>query len=109
MSTAAAGFVAIAQDNIYGTDVVRWLDRVCARPRHLVVLRPSVGTLEARDAGRREGSGKVAYRPPYSPKANDLHVAATPSHLGLWLDTSGWSPTETVDQIVERSTEALVP
>jgi chloramphenicol 3-O-phosphotransferase len=106
---AAAGFVAIAQDNVYGTDVVRWLDRVRSRPRHLVVLRPSVSTLEARHEDRRKRSGKVAYGPTYTPTANDLDVAATPSRLGLWLDTSDWSPTETVDQIMKRSTEAVVP
>jgi chloramphenicol 3-O-phosphotransferase len=106
---AAAGFVAIAQDNIYGTDVVRWLDRVRSRPRHLVVLRPSVDALEARHEHRRESRGKVAYGPTYTPTSNDLDVSTTPSHLGLWLDTSDWSPTETVDQIVERSNEAVVP
>src|SRR5262245_38795415 len=36
----AAGFTTVAQDNIFGTDVLRWLNGVNARPRHLVVLRP---------------------------------------------------------------------
>src|ERR1051325_2375185 len=39
---AAAGFECVVQDNIYGPDVVAWLESITARPRHLVVLRPSV-------------------------------------------------------------------
>jgi hypothetical protein len=40
---------------------------------------------------------------------NDEHVAATRRDLGLWLDTSEQSPDETVDEILTRAAEALVP
>src|SRR5687767_3883723 len=39
---AAAGFTTVVQDTIYGNDVTDWLDRINARPRHLVVLHPSI-------------------------------------------------------------------
>jgi len=106
---AAAGFTTVVQDNIYGRDVEQWLDRVRARPRHLVVLRPSVAIVEARDAERRRTSGKVAYRGDFTPARNDEHLASTRHDLGLWLDTSDQSPDETVDEILRRADEALVP
>jgi len=58
-----AGFAAVAQDNIYGQDVTRWLDRITAGPRHLVVLRPSADIVARRDAERLARTGKLAYRP----------------------------------------------
>jgi len=106
---AAAGFTAVVQDNIYGQDVACWLGRITARPRHLVVLRPSVEVVEARDVERRRARGKIAYRGGFTPAINDEHVTSTRRDLGLWLDTSEQSPDQTVDEIVRRADEALVP
>jgi hypothetical protein len=106
---AAAGFTTVVQDNIYGPDVEAWLDRIAARPRHLVVLRPSAAVLEQRDEHRRQHLGKVAYRGGFTPALNDEHVAATRRDLGLWLDTSDRTPEETVEAILARVPEALVP
>jgi hypothetical protein len=106
---AAAGFTTVVQDNIYGPDVEAWLDRIAARPRHLVVLRPSVALVEQRDEERRRSHGKVAYRGGFTPAENDAHLAATRRDLGLWLDTSEQTPEETVDEILARREEAVVP
>src|SRR3954454_4601079 len=89
---AEAGFTTVVQDNIYGSDVEEWFGRIKSRPRHLVVLRPSVEVVTARDAQRRRATGKVAYRGDFTPDVNDAHVASTPHGLGLWLDTSDQSP-----------------
>jgi adenylylsulfate kinase-like enzyme len=105
---AAAGFTTVVQDNIYGVDVERWLDSITADARYLVVLRPSVDVVEARDALRRRTIGKVAYRGGFTPAINDQHVAATRQDLGLWLDTSNQSPEETVDEILARGDAARV-
>jgi adenylylsulfate kinase-like enzyme len=105
---AAAGLTTIVQDNIYGADVEAWVDRILARPVHVVVLRPSVAVVERRDAERRERTGKVAYRDGFTAAINDEHVASTPRDVGLWLDTSAQSPDATVDEILSRRTEALV-
>ena len=103
-----AGFTTVVQDNIYGQDVVRWLDAVRARPRHLVVLRPSISVVAERDAGRTRSTGKVAYGPGGDTIGSlDAQLAAT-QRLGLWLDTSTMSPEETVDAILERREEANV-
>ncbi|HEX2319418.1 MAG TPA: hypothetical protein VHJ18_10595 [Streptosporangiaceae bacterium] len=37
-------------DNIFGADVVRWLELIRSRPRRLVVLRPGKDVVAARDA-----------------------------------------------------------
>lgn len=105
---AAAGFTCVVQDCIYGPDVVDWLARITTRPRHLVVLRPSVAVVEARDADRMRTRGKVAYGNGYTPEHNDVDVARTPAHLGLWLDTSAQTPDETVAEILRRADESVV-
>ena len=106
---AAAGFTTVVQDNIYGIDVERWLDRVSPLKRHLVVLRPSVDVVAERDAERQRTIGKIAYRKGFTAAINDEHVAGTRRDLGLWLDTSAQSPGETVDEILRRAGEAWVP
>lgn len=105
---AGAGLTAIAQDNIYGADVVAWLEHVRARPLHLVVLRPSIEALEQRHEERRERRGKTAYRSGYTAALNDRDLARTPRELGLWLDTSSLSPDATVDEILARAGETVV-
>lgn len=103
-----AGFTAVVQDNIYGRDVTTWLDRVLTRPRHLVVLRPSIAVVEQRDDARRERMGKVAYRPgQYTIEGLDSQLGATP-RVGLWLDTTSQEPTETVSEILLRRAEAAI-
>jgi predicted kinase len=104
---ARAGFTTVVQDNIYGDDVVAWLERITG-PTHLVVLRPRVEVVEQRDAERQRTLGKVAYRGGFTPAINDQHVASTPRSLGLWLDTSDQTPDQTVDEIVRRAPEARV-
>jgi hypothetical protein len=103
-----AGFTTVVQDNIFGEDVRTWLQAVPARPRHLVVLRPSVAVVLARDHARQRDVGKVAYRPG-EPDAHQLDtlLASTP-RIGLWLDTSTQTPIETVQTILERQTETAV-
>jgi len=105
---AEAGFTAVAQDNIYGHDVVRWLERVDWSPRYLVVLRPTIETLERREAARSQATGKVAYTDAFTPAINDAHVNECDPSVGLWLDTTAQSPEATVAQILDRASEALV-
>jgi hypothetical protein len=103
-----AGFTCVVQDNLYGADVSRWLDRLRSRPRHLVVLRPNRETVAARDAARLRVTGKVAYRPgQFTIAGLDAALDATP-RLGLWLDTSLQTPAETVAEILRRRDEAVV-
>ena len=73
-----------------------------------MVLRPSVAVVADRDERRRVETGKVAYRGGYTPADNDAHLALTPTHLGLWLDSSAQTADETVEEIVARADEALI-
>lgn len=103
-----AGFTTVVQDNIFGPDVVGWLDRVRARPRHLVVLHPSTATVAARDVARHKATGKVAYRAgEFTIEGLDNILVQTP-RIGLWLDTSLQTPQETVREICARSSESVV-
>jgi hypothetical protein len=104
----AAGFSTIVQDNIFGDDAIRWLESVAARPRHLVVLRPSLAVVHAREQARHEATGKIAYRPgEFSVEDLDEFLAQTP-RIGLWLDTSAQTPDETVDEIMRSPSAAVV-
>jgi AAA domain len=103
-----AGFCTVVQDNIYGADVSHWLESVAARPRHLVVLRPSMAVVRQREQQRKDAVGKVAYRPGwFSPEDLDGSLAETP-RIGLWLDTSALTAGQTVRQILNRRAEAVV-
>lgn len=104
----AEGFTTVVQDNIFGKDVPQWLEMATGRPRHLVVLRPSIDEVKNRDRKRSTEMGKVAYRPDrFTPEHLDALVDSTP-RIGLWLDTSEQTPTETVDEILRREAEAVV-
>lgn len=81
---------------------------VKARPLHLVVLRPSVEVVAARDDARRIATGKVAYSGGYTPAQNDVDLATTPRDLGLWLDTSTQTPDETVAELLQSKLEARI-
>lgn len=103
-----AGFCTVVQDNIFGTDVRHWLESVAARPRHLVVLRPSLAVVRQREQQRKDAIGKVAYRPGwFSPEDLDGFLAETP-RIGLWLDTSALTAGQTVREILSRRAEAVV-
>ncbi len=104
----AAGFCTVVQDNIFGSDVVRWLRAVAARPRHLVVLRPSAEVVRRRERDRHEATGKVAYRAGgFTVEDLDRYLAETP-RIGLWLDTSALTAAETVKEILSCRNEAVV-
>jgi hypothetical protein len=105
---AAAGFTAVVQDNIYGNDVPRWLSRAGEHEKHLVVLRPDISVVAARDDARRRATGKVAYHDGFTPAMNDELVASVPRELGLWIDTSRQEPEHSLAEMIARSSEAHV-
>jgi hypothetical protein len=88
----AAGFTTVVQDNIFGDDVTRWLERITARPRRLVVLRPDPAVVARRDAGRMSQTGKVAYRPGGFTIAGLQQALDETPRVGCWLDSSSQTP-----------------
>ncbi len=103
-----AGFTTVVQDNLYGDAVRAWFGQVTGRPRYLVVLRPTVAVVRKREEARRASIGKIAYRQgAVSIQELDELLEGTPK-IGLWLDTSAQTPSETVREILERRPKAIV-
>lgn len=109
-SFMSAGFVAVHADNIYGTDVSDYLAAV-EGPRSLIVLRPSPAAVAQRERSR----GTSAYAGWLTDERSlidaisqfDEWLSSSPA-VGLWVDSSGLTPEQTVDQIVERWDETAV-
>lgn len=99
---AAAGFTAIVQDVILGPGVVpRYLDQLVTRPRHLVVLAPSVAAVTVRERDRpKTGYGA------WTVEELDRGLRSDTPPIGLWIDTSDQTPDQTVDEILARLPEA---
>jgi chloramphenicol 3-O-phosphotransferase len=101
---AEAGFTVVAQDVILGGHLGAVVELIRTRPLLVVVLAPSPAAVAAREAGR----GGDAYRR-WSVEGLDRVLREETPRLGLWLDTSGQTPAETVAEILTRAwTEARV-
>ncbi len=94
----AAGFTVITQDVILGDHLPEMTAMIRSRPLLVVVLAPQPATIAAREAAR----GKVAYDTWTVERLDDVLRRRTP-RLGLWLDTSGQTSTETVNEILTRA------
>ncbi|MFQ6853606.1 AAA family ATPase [Streptomyces sp. 35M1] len=90
------GWTAVVQDIVLGEDLPRYVDRVRTRPLHVVVLAPSPGAVREREAGR----GETGYGA-WTVEAFDAHLRSGTPRIGLWLDTSGQTPEETVSAILD--------
>lgn len=95
---AAAGFTAILQDVILEDDLPAMVGSVRARPVLLVVLDPDADTVTAREAAR----SKTAYRAGITVGLLQASLRQRTPRLGLWLDNSGQTPAQTVDEILAR-------
>lgn len=101
---ARAGFTAVVQDVVLGPELAAFVERITARPRHVVVLAPRVEVLAEREAQRsKTGYGE------WTPAALDDSLRTGTPRLGLWLDTSAQTPAATVDEILRRLDEARLP
>jgi chloramphenicol 3-O-phosphotransferase len=100
---AAAGFDAIVQDVIIGHDLASFVERITTRPRHLIVLSPSVTALQWREEQRAK-AGYVHF----SPSALDEVLRSETARIGYWLDSSAQTPQETVADILANLDRAAV-
>ncbi|MEW2562707.1 AAA family ATPase [Streptomyces griseorubiginosus] len=107
---AEAGFTAVVQDVVLGEELPAYVRLVRTRPLYVVVLAPDAGTVAAREAGRAKtgydgaGYGGEAWTVP----ALDEALRASTPPIGLWLDTSGQTPAETVEAILAGRERARV-
>ena len=98
----AGGFTVALEDVIAGPLLAEYVDLMRTRPLHVVVLFPSLAAVAAREAARREkGYAHWTIEGLY-----EGFVSGTP-RIGLWLDTSGQTAEETVDEILARTTPPL--
>lgn len=96
---AAAGFTVVLQDIVLGRDLTAMTTAIRTRPLYLVVLAPRPGVVREREKAR----GKVAYKPgDQDPAALDAALRRETPRVGLWLDTSGQTLQETVDELLAR-------
>ncbi|MEU4180295.1 AAA family ATPase [Streptomyces sp. NPDC026589] len=90
------GWTAVVQDIVLGEDLPRYVDRVRTRPLHVVVLAPSPATVREREETRtKTGYGE------WTVEAFDAYLRSGTPRIGLWLDTSGQTPEETVSAILD--------
>lgn len=95
MAYVSAGFAVVYQDVILGaylSEIAAWLSPL---DTGIVVLNPSLDVLAERDRTRI----KRAYGPIWTPQTLNEGLATMPQ-LGLWLDTSKLSISQTVDRIL---------
>jgi chloramphenicol 3-O-phosphotransferase len=102
---ATAGFSVVVQDVVLDEQLPRMVGLIRSRPLYVVVLAPDPGTVAAREAGR----GKAAYGV-WQVAELDRALRENTPRIGLWLDSSGQTPDETVAEILARArTEAALP
>jgi cytidylate kinase len=94
-----AGFAVVVQDVIIGAALADYVDAIDAEPVVVVVLAPNPEVVAQREAGR----DKTAYRDGFAGAIElDRALRDETPRIGLWLDTSGQTAEETVDEIVAR-------
>ncbi|UHA76046.1 AAA family ATPase [Paenibacillus sp. 481] len=99
-----AGFTVVVQDVVIGPMLNEFISLVQSRPFYVVVLNPSSEAVTEREATRSK-TGYVAWT---VDALNSVLENETP-RIGMWLDSSEWTPEETVEQIWARwQDEALV-
>ena len=91
-----AGFTAVIGDIILGERWEHLREELRGVPSRLVVLAPPVETVIQRDAARSYTVGSEWGR------HLDRELRATMAGIGMWVDSAGQTPDETVDEIVRR-------
>lgn len=70
-----------------------------SRPCHVIVLLPSVEAITAREAGRDE----KGYTGGWTAERHYAEFVSTTPPVGLWLDNTGQTAEQTVDEILART------
>jgi hypothetical protein len=100
---AREGFTAVVQDVLLGPALTEYVDLVRTRPLHVVVLAPRPEVVAAREAGRpKTGYGA------WTVTDLDGSLRTETPRIGLWLDTSELTVTETVDAILAGRERARI-
>jgi GrpB-like predicted nucleotidyltransferase (UPF0157 family) len=99
-----AGFTVALEDVVAGPLLGDYRTMINGRPCHVIVLAPSRQAVAEREAGReRPVRGTWTAERFY-----DEFLDVTPP-VGIWLDTTDWSPDETVDAILAQTSSSRSP
>jgi predicted kinase len=99
-----AGFHVVIQDIIVGPMLKEFIDTIQSCPVFLIVLSPNEKTI----MNREESRNKTGYGLWTVAELNRMLQVDTPK-IGMWLDTSGLTPEETVEEILSRAgSEGLI-
>jgi hypothetical protein len=86
------------EDVAAGPLLGEYRNAIRSKPCHVIVLVPSLESVVEREAGRpHKGYGAWTVEELYAG-----FVESTP-RVGIWLDTTGLTPDETVDEIYART------
>jgi deoxyadenosine/deoxycytidine kinase len=99
------GFTAVHSDIVMEHGLPEYVEMVRGRPLYVVMLRPSIAAVAARETGR----GSSAYRE-WTTRGYSVEHAVTEFYewidntpkLGLWIDSTDQTPDVTVDEIMAR-------
>ena len=98
-----AGFTPVIDDVVIGSRLNDFLADIQSRPIRFVLLTPERETVRKRDAER-------GYKTVFATWGHlDEDMRHDTPLVGLWLDTTAMSAEETVDAILARADEALLP
>jgi gluconate kinase len=102
-SFADAGFVPVIDDVVVSAGVLsRYRQQLRTRPLLLVELVPSLDVVRARDRDRDKHVFSLW-------RHLDAQLRTSMPRVGLWIDTSDLTAGQTVDAIMDRLDEALIP
>ncbi|MGA2210910.1 MAG: AAA family ATPase [Acidimicrobiales bacterium] len=99
-----AGFTVVLQDIYVGQALNDVVARLEISPLFAVVLAPRPDVVASRERLR----GKRGYVGDWTVQSLCSEFESATPRIGLWLDTSDMSPTETVDEILLRCSEGRV-
>lgn len=100
-----AGFAVALEDVVVGPFLGDYRTMIRSRPCHVIVLLPSIEAVTARETGRED----KGYTGGWTVEGHYDEFVATTPRVGLWLDSTGQTPEQTVDEILERTTFAGAP
>ncbi len=92
------GFTVVWQDNCFGAALQYCADLIRHDSFGVVVLTPGVEVIRQRNAAR----GKDGYAG-YTIEELDKSLRVETPRIGIWIDSSGQTPDQTVNEILERT------
>jgi chloramphenicol 3-O-phosphotransferase len=91
-----AGFNVIMQDNYYGNTLNEMVKLLSPYIPKIIVLNPCIEIINQREENRN----KKGYKGFNIKKLHEEFIQQTPK-IGFWIDTSNFTPEETVKKILE--------